>query len=351
MRGDLRLAIGHDWALMNNPIRRLYKGSPRLRRLLRRIKNTAVAAVVTGALGLIERLSLEQALRLGERTGALLFWLLRRTRRLALEHLQVAFGDTISASTREHLARASFVNIARCFCEIAKIDEIRACRDVYFELEGEEHLKAVLGEGKGAIAITGHIGNWELLAAYFAWTGVPVAAIARRIYSDTLNELLVDYRSRQGVETILRESPTSSRQIIRALKRNGILAMLIDQDTHAPSVTVPFFGRMARTPAAAASLAIRRELPTLAVFIQRRPQGGHRIPLRPPLRMARSGDLRADIRTLTHVFNEALESQIRSNPAEWVWWHRRWRRAPQPHLDLDRDFQYTSDNTFLRGRE
>ena len=126
--------------------------------------------------------------------------------------------------------------------------------------------------------------------------------------------------------------------------------MLIDQDTHAPSVSVPFFGRMARTPAAAAALAIRRELPAAAVFIQRRPQGGHRITINPFMHGERSDDMAADIRALTRQFSEALEQQIRRNPAEWVWWHRRWRRPPLAHLDMDGVFQYTSPkDVVLRG--
>lgn len=333
---------------MSNPVRRFYKRSVRLRRLVRRVKNAVVADSAVFALWLVGRVSLERALRLADGTGALLYRLLRTPRRLALAHVQMAFGDELTPAARSHLARASFINIARCFCELAKIDEIRARRESYFEVEGDEHLVQALQAGRGAIVITGHIGNWELLAAYFAWRGMPVAAIARRIYAERLNQLVLDFRARQGVETILRETPHSARQIIRALKGNTLLAMLIDQDTHAPSVSVPFFGRLARTPAAAASLALRRDLPVLAVFAQRRPDGGQRLTVSAPFVMPHSGDRHADLRALTHQFNAVLEAQIRKNPAEWVWWHRRWRRPPMPHLDLDKDFQYTPKDAVLR---
>jgi len=335
---------------MTNPIRRLYKTSPRVRRLARRTKNAGVTLLVQLALGVLGRLSLERALRVGEWAGGMAYRLLRGARTLAIEHLRVAFGDELTPTGREHLARASFVNVARCFCELAKIDEIHARRDTYFDAEGWEHLETVLAEGRGAVVVTGHIGNWELLGAYAAWRGVPVAAVARRIYASRLNRLIVDFRQRQGVQTILRESPTSARQILQALKNNAFLAIVMDQDTHAPSVSVPFFGRVARTPAAAASLAIRSDLPVLAMFMQRRPAGGQRVIVSPPFVVQRSSDKTADIAALTRQFNVALEAQIRKNPAEWVWWHRRWRHAPLPHLDLDRDFQYTLPNVAMRGR-
>src|SRR6185503_8883410 len=101
-------------------------------------------------------------------------------------HLEMAFGTQLSPRAREHLARASFVNMARCFCELAKIDEIRAKRDAYFEVEGWEHAERAFGTGQGCIVVTGHIGNWELLAAYFAWRGLSIAAVARRIYAERL---------------------------------------------------------------------------------------------------------------------------------------------------------------------
>ncbi len=333
-------------------IRRFFKASPRLRRLFRRVKNAAVTDLARFGLWAVGRLSLEHALGLGEVVGTLLYRLLRRSRRLALEHLRAAFGDGLSAAARARLARASFINIARCFCELAKIDEIRARRDEYFDLEGWNELqRQLLAEGKGAVIVTGHIGNWELLAAYFAWKGETVAAIGRRIYAAGLNELLVDFRSRQGVETILRESPHATRQILRALKSKALLAMLIDQDTHTASVSVPFFGRLARTPAGAAALAIRRDLPAAVAFIQRRRQGGQRITISAPFVIARTGDTQTDIRALTRQFSAALQAQIRSNPAEWVWWHRRWRRPPLPQLDLDAALAYTRPGSALRRQE
>lgn len=286
-------------------------------------------------------------MKLGDRAGAFFFRLLRTPRRLALEHLRLAFGDELSPAARVRMARASFINIARSLCELAVIDEIREHIDDYIEVEGWENAEKALAQGRGAVAITGHIGNWELLAAYFALKGHRIGAIARRVYEPRLNKLIIDFRARQGVRTILRESPHASRDILRVLKERGLLAMVIDQDTNAASVSVPFFGRAARTPAAAAALALRRKLPVVAAFIQRRPQGGHRITILPPFPVPNTGELGSDIRELTALFNQTLEAQIRRNPAEWVWWHRHWLRPPVPRLDLDRKLPYAYSHSVL----
>lgn len=302
---------------------------------MRRVKNAAVYLPLRAALAVLANLSLERALALADRVGDVVYFTFRGTRRLALQHIEMALGDSLSPNARARIVRAAFRNMARSFCEAVKFDTIREQLDDYVDVEGWEHMEAVLAPKRGAIAITGHVGNWELLAAYCALKGVPVAAVARRIYEPRINTLLVDFRRRNGVQTILRESPTASRDILRILRSGGILAMLIDQDTRVPSVSVPFFGRMARTPAAAAALAVRRDLPVLPAFAQRRGEGGHRLTFLPPIQASRSGDRRRDVADLTRSFNQLIEERIRKNPAEWVWWHRRWRHAPIPRLDLD----------------
>ena len=323
-----------------NPLRRLYKRSHRLRRFIRRRKDAAANHLARIALWLPRTVSLARALALADRIGNLIYAALPGTRRLALEHLQLAFGDQLSDMDRERIACASFRNVARCFVELAKFDVIRDCFDDYAEVEGWQHWEKVRAAGTGAIVITGHIGNWELLAAYFARKGVPIAGIARRLNDSRLNRLLVDFRSSNGVRTILRESPSSGRDILKVLKERGILALVIDQDIIAPSVSVPFFGRLARTPAAAAVLSVRRGVPVFPCFAQRRPGGGQRFIIRPPIYPPQSGDRNRDVVELTNAYSAALEEHIRANPTEWVWWHRRWRRPPVPRLDLDAKMQY-----------
>jgi KDO2-lipid IV(A) lauroyltransferase len=320
---------------MATKLRRFYRRWPPLRRAVRRRKQSATYWMVRFALWLPRRVTLPRALEIADRAGDLAYRLLPATRRLALEHIELALGNELSAAERARIVQASFRNQARSLCELAHFESIRARLDQYVEVEGWEHSERALAGGRGAVAVTGHVGNWELLAATFALRGVAVGAVARRISEPRLNRLLVDFRAASGVETILRESAAATRQILRILNQGGVLALLIDQDTMAPSVSVPFFGRMARTPAAAAALAVRRDLPAIPVFAHRRLEGGHRMTVLPPVDPPRSGDRVADVRTMTRRFNEILEQRIRSHPAEWVWWHRRWRRAPVARLDLD----------------
>jgi len=324
-----------------NPFRRIYRRSHALRRFIRRRKDAGVYHLARAFLWLPRLISLPRAMAAADRLGDLIYALLPGTRRLSLKHLAIAFGDTLSSAQREAIARASLRNAARCFVELAKFDSIRPQFDEYATIEGWEHWIEVSTLGRGAIVITGHIGNWELLGAYFALRGVPIAAIAREHNDSRFNRLLVDFRARNGMRTILRESAMSSREILRILKQRGILALVIDQDLSSPSVSVPFFGRPARTPIAAAALAVRRNIPVVPAYARRRPGGGQIFTVCAPIYPPCSGDRRRDIVEMTSKFSQSLEDRIRQNPAEWVWWHRRWRRTPVPRLDLDSEIQYS----------
>lgn len=322
------------------PIRRLYKRYPALRRFVRRRKDAITYHAARFALWLPRQVSLERALAFADWIGNLIYRLDGTTRRRALANLDLAYGETLSAAAKEEIARASLRNAARCFVELTHIDYIRAHADEYISIEGWEHVEKLLAQDRAVIVVTGHIGNWELLAGYVAGRGVPLTAIARRINDPRLNQLLVDFRAKNGVQTILRESPTSSREILRVLRGRNALGLVMDQDIQAPSVSVPFFGQLARTPVAAAALAVRKNFPVVPVFARRRPGGGQHFIIMAPLQPPNSGDRRFDVLELTRQINAIFEQRIRDNPSEWVWWHQRWRRKPIPKLDLDYDIHY-----------
>jgi KDO2-lipid IV(A) lauroyltransferase len=121
--------------------------------------------------------------------------------------------------------------------------------------------------------------------------------------------------------------------MIRCFKRNEILGILIDQDTSVQGVFVPFFGRPAFTPRAAADLALRFRAPVVVGTCRRRgPRAGdgHEISAVEVACDPDAPDREAEAIRLTAACTAVLEAAIRRNPAEWVWMHERWKTAPPP---------------------
>jgi len=240
----------------------------------------------------------------------------------ALDHLAIGFPDLPEAD-RHRLGRDCFrhhgTTLAECLYLLRR--DCATVRSVV-DVEGWEGVERVRAMDRPVLILTGHCGNWELLAALINCLGLGMSVVARELEEPDLQKLLAGLRERFGTPTIVRGSEGAARQLLLALRRGGALGMLIDQDTKVDGVWVPFFGRPAFTPVGAAKIALRQKAVVIPTFIERLDDGRHRARFHPPL------DLPDDPQEATALMTAAIEAQIRRHPEQWVWMHRRWRRQP-----------------------
>jgi KDO2-lipid IV(A) lauroyltransferase len=258
--------------------------------------------------------------------GGAAFRLYRRDRQRALGNLALAFpgSDPLVVSA---MAKGSFVAVARNAYDAFRLAYIsREQVQELCDLDGGEHLAEACRGGNGVVALTGHIGCWELLAAYFAGKGYKVNVVYRELRDGRLEERLIGMRRRHGISSIPRGA--SAVSAFKALRRGEILAMLIDQDIDVDGVFVPFFGMPAHTPRGAAAFALRAGAPVVPLAIHMQPGGRHRITVKPPLEPPRAGlSEREAVDDLTARCSAAVEGFVRMYPQQWVWFHDRWRRS------------------------
>jgi KDO2-lipid IV(A) lauroyltransferase len=268
---------------------------------------------------------------LGGTVGRLGWYVARGTRRVMLEQLSVAFPDRTPAE-REAVARASLVHLGRLAAEVMGIrgGGPRLLAAVGLSGDSERTLREAVARGRGVAVATGHVGNWELLAQRVAVVA-PVMAVARAGNEPRLNALVGRIRAEAGVATIWREDSGSARALLKTFKEGRILGVLIDQDTRVQGVFVPFFGRAAYTPRAAADLALRFGAPLLVGTARRRGPGwrdGHEGRLTEVPYDAGAPDRDAEVLRMTAACTALIEAAIRGRPEEWVWMHERWKRRP-----------------------
>jgi Kdo2-lipid IVA lauroyltransferase/acyltransferase len=297
----------------------------RFRRATREPRNAVLARAIADVAHAVGALPAPAGLALGRALGRGAHALLGTPRRLAREHVAIAFPE-LDADARRRLVRATFEHAGESFAELGLWRKLGRQPD-YVEIENLAALDGALAGGRGALAITGHVGNWELLAATVSSRGYGLSVVARRVHDERFNSLITRFRGDRGMEILLRDAPDFLAQVRDALGRNRIVALLMDQDSRGAGVFVPFFGRPARTPPGAAVLALRTRAPVVTVFIRRRPTGGHLISFERFAVDAGAG--KGQITELTARFTAAIEAAIRRAPAEWVWWHERWRRQPE----------------------
>jgi KDO2-lipid IV(A) lauroyltransferase len=285
--------------------------------------------VLRMVMGLVGLLPIPWASRLGRILGVLAYHLFRGERDKALRSLAQAFPEKDDAQHRA-IARASFAHLGAGACELActRTLERELGRYVDFPPEAQATLLEVLGRGKGLVFSTGHVGNWELLARAVGQL-CEVYAVGREKSDPNTTRWVEEMRAHSNVRTVWRGQPNVARELLRTLRAGKLLALLIDQDTRVQSVFVPFFGRLAATPRAAAELTLRTGAALIAGYCQRVGAGPrYRITLREVIPVV-SQDTSQDVHALTAELTRDIESAIRRYPEQWVWMHQRWRTQPE----------------------
>lgn len=295
--------------------------------LRKRVKRGLRFQALRLLLVLVRLLPFSVALALGRTLGGLAGKLLGRDRRLALAHLRKALPER--GDEHEAIVDGMFRNLGEGAAELAFADRIDPMAYVDVTPEAKDALDSILAGGKGAIVITGHVGNWELFFRRFVAAGYDARAVGKEQNDPRLTAWME--RLRGPGRTIWRGAPGAARQLLKTLRENGVLAMLIDQDTKVQGVFVPFFGDLAWTPRAAADLALRTGAGVAALFTHRKPGGGHVVSGR-RVEFTPTGDLEADVVGLTAAMTRAIEDEVRRVPTEWVWMHRRWKTRPPESL-------------------
>jgi KDO2-lipid IV(A) lauroyltransferase len=285
-------------------------------------------AAVRFAAAAVGRMSPERAERFGRQVGRVAFALGIR-RRVCRDNLTLAFGGAHPARELDRLARAAYEHLGTSFTEFMRLPRITPAElRAAFELQGEEHLRAALALGRGAIIASGHLGNWEWIGAALAARGYPVTFVVQPLRNARVDALVQGIRRGAGIDVITRGM--ALRRVRDALDANRLVFFMCDQDARRRGTFVPFFGVPASTPKGAAQFALRTPVPFLPGFGRRLSGGRHRGIIHAPL-VSSARDEETAVREILAAFNHHLESAIRDAPEQYWWAHRRWKtRFPAP---------------------
>jgi KDO2-lipid IV(A) lauroyltransferase len=269
---------------------------------------------------------------MGRQFGLMGFYLDREHRKVALQNLQIAFGQEKSEKELHAIAKRTFQNLGMMIVEFFRIPRM----DIEtFEkkvvVEGLDEALELLKKRKGALLLVSHFGNWELMGLMSKVIGYPIMVIAKPVKkNERVDRLITKIREGAGLELIPPEKAT--RKVVRALSENRLVGILIDQRAkRSEGVMVDFFGRKAPTTPGLAVMALKSGAPVLPVFMIRDGFQKHRLLIQKPLELIQTGDMKRDVEANTQLINHTLESMIRQYPDQWFWIHRRWERKKGVH--------------------
>ncbi|HUL36296.1 MAG TPA: lysophospholipid acyltransferase family protein [Thermodesulfobacteriota bacterium] len=267
------------------------------------------------------------SLRAGRQLGRMMFCLDRGHRKVALENLHLAFGKEKSGEELVAIAKRTFENLGMMaveFFRIPRMDVETFKKRV--KIEGLEEALGLFKKRKGMLLLLSHFGNWEMMGIMSKLIGDSIMVIAKPMKKNQrVDQFINGIRHSTGLEVV--SSIKSSRTVMKALARNRVVGILIDQRAkRSEGIWADFFGKEAPTTPALAVLAMKTGAPVVPVFMVRNGFGAHRLIIQEPLALVHTGDIKKDVEANTQLFNYKLESMIRRYPDQWFWVHRRWER-------------------------
>ena len=273
--------------------------------------------------------AIPRKLRIGFFTGMfrLFYYLSQKQRLITIHNLRSAFPEK-SADEIKTIAKGVYRTLGIITADFFEIPFLTKDNiGDLVEVEGLENLTKALEKNRGILMLGAHFGNWELAAVAFSLVVKPAVIIYRTLDSTILEDLVLWVRSCTG--NVLIDKERAMRQMLRSLKKNEILGILIDQNVAwQEGVFVDFFGQPACTTNGMALLALHTDAPVIPGYILRLENGKYRLVIKEEIQVVRTGDKDEDILINTQNFTRVIEDMVRQHPDQWLWIHQRWKTKP-----------------------
>ena len=289
-----------------------------------RWSNAAEYWAFRSAVGGLSRLPTSWSAHLCRRAGWLTGPVLGLRKQVVRRQLAAVFPDRtpreildLTGRVYEHLGET----LAETFCT----DPAQLAARVTVA-PGWSALDQAMAEGRGVLAVTAHLGNFELGGRILA-DRYSVLDVIKPMRNARFDRYLKRKRAGHGIATVPMDE--SGRAVLTHLRSGGLVTLLGDQDAGREGVRTDFLGLPASTWPGAARLAVRTGCPVVPVAILRSPNGDHVLHIGEPLDPAGVTASDEDIAIFTARISAAVEQFIWERPEQWFWVHRRWKGAAE----------------------
>lgn len=257
-------------------------------------------------------------------------WLMKKIGPALSQHktmrrnLRLAFPD-LSAAEIERTALAAWESAGRTAGEMPHLPAIDPYTSGRVEVIGAEVLDRIRESGKGAVFISGHFANWEIMPAAIT-KRIPSAVMTYRALNNPhIDKRIAELRAAYGTQ-VNAPKGIGTRELMRALSRGAPVALMNDQKFN-EGIPVSFFGYDAMTAPGPTRMALKYKVPIVPVSTIRTGPARFRVEFHTPFVPEDTGFPDADIRRSVERISAFLEAQVRAHPGQWFWQHRRWPKA------------------------
>jgi KDO2-lipid IV(A) lauroyltransferase len=274
---------------------------------------------------LVQRLPRHWAYALAVMAAKLAWWFSPLARPRLEFNLKIACPEL--ARDERELRRISWLNFrnhAKAYADLMMLPttNIESMRPL-LKVQGMEYLEEARAYGKGVLAVSCHMGSYEVVSAIWSATLAPVSFFAEELEPRALFEWYRDTRARLGI-SVLTLDHGGIRKVLQALRDQEMVITAIDRDITGTGHLMPFFGRLAPIPLGPASIALRLGTPLFPVCVYRLPDDTYMAEGGPLVIADDTGHARADQVRVTQELVRRIETFVQRHPEQWHVPHRIW---------------------------
>lgn len=291
-------------------------------------------------LRLLERilapLSIRSRQTFAEFVGTFAYYFIPFRKKIVLNNLKRAFPESTCA-WRHRIARLNYVHFTKVYFDLIPVFHFPDSLFFrYVRNEDQSVLDSALKQGKGALIVLYHLGNWEVFGDWFARKGYPIGAIAKKLNNPLTHGLIFRTRSMNGVY-LFSKTKRQSLKMWKFAKEGNILFMVSDQDAGRNGIFVRFFDQWASTFRGPALFATKLKCPIILGTCLMDANGKYVIRLKELQVKDISQESGDPIQSLTQAITNYFQEEICRHPEQYYWFHRRWKTKPPKELLVNDD--------------
>lgn len=254
-------------------------------------------------------------------------WIFLPAKRKNLARKNIRACLNTSDEETERIAKKSSLQFGQIFMEVMCFPKLKNQMQDHVKVTGLENLTNYINSpdrnGRGAVIMTGHCDNWELMGGAFAQNGIPLVGVAKKQKSEGADKFMNEQRTLIGMHITYH---SDVREMYKLMDAGHFIGLIMDQDVgRHDGVPVKFFNRVTNYVTGAASMSRFKKIPIFPAFMHKNPDDTHTLEIFPPIYTERTKDKREDIRKMTQTLATLTEEHIKKYPDEWFWLHDRWK--------------------------
>ncbi|MBN1154083.1 lysophospholipid acyltransferase family protein [candidate division KSB1 bacterium] len=270
-------------------------------------------------------LPLTMALWVGRILGDLFYYVIKIRKEKAFQNLKASLGHEKTDKELKRILRDNYRHFGLMLIEFARFPLLN--RELLLKkitVVNQQTCDEAFSQNSGLLFLSGHFGNWEILAGFLGSQGRPLHAVFKEQKNSSIDRIIREYREKIGLIPI-KVKGEAARGTLRAFNLKASVLIVMDQDAGGKGEFIDFFGRPASTNKGPALIALKTKVPVYFAFCTRTNGSNYNIYFEkfPDLENLQPDE--EGINQFLVTYNKVLERYISKYPEQWFWMHRRWK--------------------------